>query len=45
MRRIQSKKHKIGTQEIGNMLSLSVFYYKRFALNDGIDSLLIFIKT
>ena len=43
MRRIQSKKHKIGTYEI-NTISLWCFDDKRFVLNDGMCGL-IFIKT
>ena len=35
MRRIQGKKHKMGTYEI-NKISLSVFDDKRFVLNYGI---------
>ena len=38
MRRIQGKKHKIGTYEI-DKISLSCFDYKRFVLNDGIHML------
>ena len=38
MRRIQSKKHKLGTYEI-NKISLSCFDDKRFVLNDGIHML------
>ena len=38
MKRIQSKKHKLGTYEI-NKISLSVFDDKRFALDDGIHTL------
>ena len=38
MRRIQSKKHKIGTYEI-NKISLSCFVNKRFILDDGIHTL------
>ena len=37
-RRIQSKKHKLGTYEI-NKISLSCFDDKRFVLNDGIHML------
>ena len=45
MRRIQSKKHKMGTYEI-NKISLSCFDDKRFVLNDGIHTLAdFFIKT
>ena len=43
-RRIQSKKHKKGTQEI-NKISLFVFVDKRFLLNDGIHTLTYFHKT
>ena len=38
MKRIQSKKHKIGTYEI-NKMSLSCFDDKRFILDDGIHTL------
>ena len=41
MRRIQGKKHKMGTYEI-NKISLSVFDDKRFVLNDGIHTLAYF---
>ena len=37
MRRIQSKKNKIGTYEI-NKISLSCFDNKRFVLDDGIHT-------
>ena len=43
MRRIQGKKHKMGTYEI-NKISLSVFDDKRFVLNDGIHTLAYFHK-
>ena len=43
MNRIQAKKHKIGTYEIDEIL-LSCFHDKRFVLDDGIYTLLIFIK-
>ena len=43
MRRIQSKKHKMGTYEI-NKISLSVFDDKIFILNDGIHTLAYFHK-
>ena len=43
MRRIQSKKHKMGTYEI-NKISLSVFDDKKFVLNDGIPMLAYFHK-
>ena len=41
MKRIQSKKHKIGTYEI-KKISLSVFDDKRFVLDDGIYTLTYF---
>ena len=41
MRRIQGKKHKMGTYEI-KKISLSCFDDKRFALNDGIHTLAYF---
>ena len=41
MKRIQSKKHKLGTSEI-NKISLSCFDDKRFVLNDGIHTLAYF---
>ena len=43
MRRIQGKKHKVGTYEI-NKISLSVFDDKRFVLNDSIHTLAHFHK-
>ena len=43
MKRIQDKKHKMGTCET-NKISLSVFDDKRFALNDGIYMLVYFHK-
>ena len=43
MKRIQSKKHKIGTQEI-NRISLSCFDDKIFVLDDGIHTLAYFHK-
>ena len=43
MRRIQSKKHKIGTYEI-KKISLSCFNNKRFVLDDGIHTLAYFHK-
>ena len=43
MRRIQAKKHKIGTYEI-DKISLSCFDDKRFVLNDGIQTLAYFHK-
>ena len=38
MRRIQGKKHKLGTYEI-NKISLSCFDDKKFVLDDEIDTL------
>ena len=43
MKRIQRKKRKMGTYEI-NKISLPVFEYKRFVLNDGIHTLAYFHK-
>ena len=43
MKRIQSKKHKIGTYEL-NKISLSRFDDKRFVLDDGIHTLAYFHK-
>ena len=43
MKRIQSKKHKLGTYEI-NKISLSCFDYKRYVLDDGIYTLSYFHK-
>ena len=43
MRRIQTKKHKLGTYEI-NKISLSCFDDKRFILNDGIHTLAYFYR-
>ena len=43
MKRIQSKKHKTGTQEI-NKKSLLCFDDKRFVLDDGIHTLAYFHK-
>ena len=43
MKRIQSKKHKIGAQEI-NRISLSCFDDKIFVLDDGIHTLAYFHK-
>ena len=43
MRRIQGKKHKLGTYEI-NKISISCFDDKRFALNDEIHTLAYFQK-
>ena len=44
MKRIQSKKHKLGTCEI-NKISLSCFDYKRYVLDDGIYTLSYFHKN
>ena len=43
MKRIQSKKHKVGTYEI-NKISLSCFDDKRYVLDDGIYTLAYFYK-
>ena len=43
MRRIQDKKHKMGTCEI-NKISLSYFDDKRFVLHNGIHTLAYFHK-
>ena len=43
MKRIQSKKHKIGTYDV-NKISLSCFDDKRYILNDGITTLAYFHK-
>ena len=43
MRRIQSKKHKLGTYEI-DKISLSCFDDKRYVLDDGICTLAYFHK-
>ena len=43
MRRIQGKKHKMGTCKINKIL-LSVFDDKRFFLNNGIHALAYFHK-
>ena len=43
MKRIQNKKHKLGTYEI-NKISLSSFDDKRSVLNDGIHTLSYFHK-
>ena len=37
MKRIQAKKHKIGTYEI-DKISLSCFDDKRFVLDNGVDT-------
>ena len=44
MRRIQGKKHKMGTHKM-NKMSLSVFDDKRFVLDDGIHTLAYFDKN
>ena len=43
MKRIQSKKHKLGTYEIGK-ISLSCFDDKVYVLDDGIFALAYFYK-
>ena len=43
MRKVQGKKHKMGTYKI-NKISLSWFDDKRFVLNDGIHTLAYFHK-
>ena len=43
MKRIQAKKHKIGTYEI-DKLSLSCFDDKRFVLDNGVNTLAYFHK-
>ena len=43
MKRIQSKKHKLGTYEI-DKISLSCFDDKRYVLDDGIHTLAYFHK-
>ena len=43
MKRIQSKKHKLGTYE-SNKISLSYFDYKRYVLDNGIYALAYFHK-
>ena len=43
MKRIQSKKHKLGTYEIAKIL-LSSFDDKRYVLDDGINTLAYFHK-
>ena len=44
MKRIQSKKHKLGTNEI-DKISLSRFDNKRYVLDDGIHTLSYFHKN
>ena len=43
MKRIQAKKHKIGTYEI-DKISLSCFDGKRYVLDDGVNILAYFHK-
>ena len=43
MKRMQAKKHKIGTYEI-DKISLSCFVDKRFVLDDGVNTLAYFHK-
>ena len=43
MKKIQAKKHKIGTYEI-DKISLSCFDDKRFVLDDGVHTLAYFHK-
>ena len=43
MKRIQSKKYKLGTYEI-EKISLSCFDNERYVLNDGIHTLAYFHK-
>ena len=43
MKRIQAKKHKIGTYEIDE-ISLSCFDDKRYVLDDGVNTLAYFHK-
>ena len=43
MKRIQAKKHKIGTYEI-DKISLSCFHDKRFVLDNGVNTLVYFHK-
>ena len=44
MKRMQSKKHKLGTYEI-DKISLSCFDKKRYVLDDGIYTLSYFHKN
>ena len=44
MKRVQSKKHKLGTHEIDE-ISLSCFDDKRYVLDDGIRTLAYFHKN
>ena len=43
MKRIQAKKHKVGTYEI-DKISLSCFDNKRYVLDDGLNTLAYFRK-
>ena len=43
MKRIQAKKHKIGTYEI-DKISLSCFADKRFVLDNGVNNLCLIIE-
>ena len=43
MKRIQNKKHKLGTKEI-NKISLLCFHDKRYVQDDSIDTLAYFHK-
>ena len=43
MKRMQAKKYKTGTYEI-DKISLSCFDYKRFVLDDGVNTLAYFHK-
>ena len=44
MKRIQSKLHRIGTYDVCK-ISLSCFDYKRYIMEDGINSLVYFHKN
>ena len=44
MKKIQSKKHKLGTYDI-DKISLSCFHNKRYVLDDGIHTLSYFHKN
>ena len=44
MKRIQSKKHKLGTSQI-NEISLSVFDDKKYVQDDSINTLVYFHKN
>ena len=43
MKRIQAKKHKIGTYEI-DKISLSCFDDQKYVLDDGVNTLAYFLK-